>query len=182
MKQEIGRVSTSRGGRGGPRRTSSAREAEVARNERRALAYGLAVLVLTTIHHAYGAELYGTPERYHAVIIAAGGFALMGAGFIVSRMPRAGRLRSGGWWTFWTSTALIPVVLFGAVEGVYNHAVKLTLFFAGMPEDGLRRLYPDPTAEVVPNDFLFEFTGVLQAVPAAFAALCLVRLLKARGR
>lgn len=170
-----------RSGRVGQHRVDGSTRARGPHDEVAALIGGVAVLLLTTVHHVYGAVLYATPERYHAVGIALAGLVVMAAGFIVSRRSRDSVLRRLGWWTFWGGTALVPVLLFGAVEGVYNHVVKLLLFFAGVPEDQLQQLYPDPTAEM-PNDFIFEFTGVLQAVPAGVAAFYLFRLLRTTRR
>jgi hypothetical protein len=145
-----------------------------------AFLWALGVLIVTTVHHIYGAELYGTPERYHAVVIAAGALLLMAAGLGIRQRWRGRRAESWGWWLFWASSATIPVLLFGLVEGFYNHTLKVLLWAVGVSGPSLRRLYPDPTFEL-PNDLLFELTGVLHVVPAAFAAYHLVQLVRVRG-
>jgi hypothetical protein len=53
--------------------------------------------------------------------------------------------------------------LIGMFEGVYNHLLKDVLFFSGIEMETLLALFPPPTYEM-PNNFFFEFTGVLQAV------------------
>jgi len=144
-----------------------------------AFLWALGVLVVTTVHHVYGAELYQTPERYHAVVIAAAALMLMVVGVEARRRwPDcwAGRL---GWWLFWTVAAVIPVLLFGLVEGLYNHVIKVSLWALGLPEASLRRLFPEPAFEL-PNDFLFEVTGVLHVVPAFLAGYHLARMLRDR--
>jgi hypothetical protein len=160
-------------------------------SDRPAYLAGIGVLFLTTLHHVYGAILYDTPERYHAVAIAAGAFLVMAGGRWSSRrwprhpqVPRCGcprtfERRRIGWWLSWGTNAGVCVLLFGAVEGFYNHVVKVTLYLAGLSEEALRVLYPDPTYEL-PNDVIFELTGVLQVVPAGVAAYYLIRVLRER--
>lgn len=53
-------------------------------------------------------------------------------------------------------------------EGLYNHVVKNALYWIGLPGPWTR-LFPPPTYEM-PNDLLFEVTGILQVLPAAMAA------------
>ena len=143
------------------------------------LAGGLGVLALTIVHHVYGAIRYATPERYHAVFIALGALAVILGGFALYRRQPDARGGRFGWWLFWGASGLVPVFLFGVVEGFYNHVVKVALYLVGLPEESLRRLYPAPTYEL-PNDVIFELTGVLQVAPAVLAGVFLVRLLKAR--
>jgi hypothetical protein len=145
-----------------------------ATSERRALLAGTAVLALTSIHHVYGAVHYGTPERYHAVFIAAVALALiLGPAAIARRRPASAAGRAA-WWTSWGVNGIVSVLLFGAVEGFYNHVVKVVAYFGGASEERLRWLFRDPLYEM-PNDAIFEVTGVLQVVPAAFAAYYLAR-------
>ena len=72
-------------------------------------------------------------------------------------------------WVLWSVTWLVPLLLIGGFEGVYNHVVKNALYWAGLPEGWMTKLFPPPTYEM-PNDLLFEITGVLQVLPAAIAA------------
>jgi hypothetical protein len=154
----------------------------LARAERAAFLLGAATLALTSVHHVYGAILYATPERYHAVGIAGAALAVMVAAMAVHRRkPGSPAGRSAWWWVFWLATATVPVLLFGAAEGFYNHAVKVAAYYGGVSEATLLRMYPSPTYEL-PNDLVFEATGVLQVVPAAAAGYYLVRLLRLRIR
>jgi hypothetical protein len=143
--------------------------------ERFAFLAGAAVLLLTSIHHVYGAIRYETPERYHAVVIAGAALALMVI-FQAARRRIGSRLaRRSAWWAGLSVNAVVAVLLFGAIEGFYNHVIKVAFHFGGMSEERLRWLYRDPLYEL-PNDVIFEVTGVLQVVPAAFAAYFLTRV------
>ena len=64
-------------------------------------------------------------------------------------------------------------------EGVYNHAIKLLLFFGGAAPETMHRLFPPPTYEM-PSDVLFEVTGVLQFVAGLIAARATVALWRGR--
>lgn len=149
--------------------------------ERRALLAGAGVLVLTGIHHVYGAILYETPERYHAVFIAAAALFVMLAGRALVRRRNGSPADRIGRWTAWSVNAVVSVLLFGAVEGFYNHVVKVALYFGGLPEARMRVLFRSDLHEM-PNDLIFEATGVLQAVPAVLAGYYLVRALRERRR
>lgn len=139
-----------------------------------------AVLVLTSVHHVYGALLYQTPWRYHAVFVSLVAAALMAAGLALARTRPtafAGRL---GWWLFVVTTVAIPLGMIGAFEGAYNHVFKNLAYFGGASPATLARLFPPPTYEL-PNDLWFELTGILQVAPAALATWRLVGLFGGRG-
>jgi hypothetical protein len=134
-----------------------------------------AVLILTSLHHAYGAVLYGTPWRWHAVHVSVvTALVLLGALTVLCR-PGGRTATRIATWVFLLTTVAIPVVGFGLFEGVYNHVLKDLLYFGGAPAVWLTRLFPPPTYEM-PNDFLFEVSGILQVVPATVAAARLLRL------
>ena len=155
--------------------------ADTPRAERRALVAAVAVAVATSVHHAYGAILYHTPWRYDAVAVSAGTIALLLAALRVSRVAADTALGRGAWWTFWGVNAAVFVLLLGAFEGLYNHVVKDLLYFGGAPVSVVRALFPAPTYEL-PNNWLFETTGVLQVVFATMAGIQLARLLSHRPR
>lgn len=159
---------------------NEADSAELRRTERRALLAGSAVLALTAVHHVYGAIRYHTPERYHAAAIGVVALIVMYRALSNSR-ERAGRGAEKAWWVFWGVNATIAVLLFGVFEGLYNHLVKVALYYGGASMGLMRTLYPAPMYEM-PNDAFFEVTGVLQALPAAVAAYHLIKLLSARRR
>jgi hypothetical protein len=147
--------------------------------ERRALAWGAAVAALTTVHHVYGAIVYQTPSRYHAVFLAGGALVVMLGALSVAQRRGRTRLGQAAWWTFFGVTAVVFVLLFGAFEGAYNHLLKNALWLAGLPVRALRVLFPAPTYEL-PNDLFFELTGIAQVLPAAMTAGWLATLLAER--
>lgn len=139
----------------------------------------LAVLLLTTVHHVYGAYIYDTPWRHHMAIVAALTAAvLVGSLYVLRRRPgsAAGRI---AFWVFAAVTFVIPVAMVGIYEGGYNHAVKDALYFAGASPGLMMRLFPPPTYEL-PNDAFFEITGVLQLVLAVITGLYLFATVRAR--
>src|SRR5688572_13903588 len=66
------------------------------------------------------------------------------------------------------------------LEGLYNHVIKNLVYFGGASEPLMVRLFPPPVYEM-PDDVLFEITGMLQIVPATVAARCLFQMLHRTG-
>ena len=122
--------------------------------------YSIALMALTTIHHIYGSVIYNTPWRLHVLFIS---IPVMVLTLILQwRLVKNGSTRSGLlFWLFIFLTLLPSMGMIGVVEGLYNHVLKNLLFFGGLNTAGLQRLFPAPTYEM-PNDFLFEATGILQ--------------------
>ena len=137
--------------------------------------YASGVLLLTSIHHAYGAYVYNTPWRYHAVPVAGVTAPLIFGALAVMRSNRSGVLRMLAQGLFAAGTLGVAVLMIGTFEGLYNHVVKNLLYFGGAPSALMLRLFPAPTYEM-PNDVFFEITGVLQVVPAALVAWYLYRM------
>ena len=97
---------------------------------KRALAGSVAVLTLTSIHHAYGAYVYATPWRLHAVFVS-GAVTLLLAGLLkVSESSRAPRRANAAAYGFVVVGLLVTFVGFGIFEGGYNHLVKDILYFS----------------------------------------------------
>jgi hypothetical protein len=136
--------------------------------------HGLAVLLLTSIHHVYGAVIYHTPWRYHAVLVSVAAALLMAGALALARARYGTRIGRIALWAFALVTLVVPILAIGAFEGVYNHLVKNALFFAGASERLMATMFPPPRYEM-PNDFWFELTGVLQILPAVTAAWLLGR-------
>jgi hypothetical protein len=156
---------------------SAARWSDVSR----AAVSAYAVLLLTSVHHVYGAVIYDTPWRLHAVYISAVAALVIAAVHALQRWfegRQAGRVAR---WLLAAVIAAVPVAMIGAVEGAYNHVAKNALYFGGASLDTLHRLFPPPTYEL-PNDAVFEITGMLQVVPAAFATWYIVRMLRRHKR
>lgn len=137
------------------------------------------VLVITSIHHGYGAYVYNTPWRYHAILVAAVTASLIFAALAMVRSRRSRLLRRLAQALFVVTTLGVAVVMFGMFEGLYNHVLKNLLYFGGAAPALMTRLFPPPTYER-PNDAFFEITGILQVVPAALAAWYLFRVAQPR--
>jgi hypothetical protein len=128
----------------------------------------LALLILTSVHHAFGAMIYGTPWRLHVM------FAALPIALAIFLMVRTGN-------RLWVKTAaivilVIPVMAIGIFEGGYNHLVKNAVYFiAGEP--AARSLF-SASAYEMPNDAFFEITGVAQFLLGLFAARGAFRMLR----
>ena len=136
--------------------------------------YASAVLLITSVHHAYGAYIYNTPWRYHAVLVAGITAPLIFGALAVMRSRPPGLLRMLAQGLFVLGTLGVSILMIGMFEGLYNHVVKNLLYFGGASTGLIMRLFPPPTYEM-PNDVFFEITGVLQVVPATLAAWYLYR-------
>ena len=132
----------------------------------------LAALLLTSVHHAYGAYIYDTPWRLHVVLVSGlAAAALIGSLRVLRRRSTdvAGEM---AFWVFAVIVFVIPVAGIGVFEGGYNHAVKDALYFSGASLRVMYRLFPPPAYEL-PNDAFFEITGVQQlAVAVVTATTC----------
>ena len=141
--------------------------------------FALAVLLLTTVHHVYGAYVYQTPWRLHAAYVSGFTAAAILASLRIVWRGTDDAFSAIAFWLFAGVTLLIPVLTIGLFEGAYNHVVKDALYFAGASAARLNRMFPPPTYEM-PNDVFFEMTGVMQVVPASLTAWFLYRLVHVR--
>ena len=128
-----------------------------------ALLKNVGILVfITSIHHIYGAIHYQTPWRLHTLHINIPLLILLGILLLYSYKQLPGARKVGNF-------AILLVVItwlgwVGAFEGFYNHFIKDLLYYGGLSNSLLLTLFPSPTYEM-PNDFIFEVTGLLQLVP-----------------
>lgn len=142
--------------------------------------WNVGLLLLTAIHHAWGAFIYAAPFRLHVVFIA------IPLGVLISWLLRIARLRSGqadhGAGLLLATLALVVVVIaaIGLFEGGFNHVVKNALFFGGASPQLMASLFPPPAYEM-PDNFLFEVTGILQLPVSLFAAAAGLKLLRQEG-
>ena len=141
--------------------------------------YGVVVLLLTSVHHAYGAYVYDTPWRYHAVFVAAITTVLIFGTLAVMRSRRTGLVHTLAQGLFVLVILGVSVLTIGVFEGLYNHVVKNLLYFGGASPTLMMRLFPPPTYEM-PNDVFFEVTGILQVLPAVLAVRSLYRMTRPR--
>jgi hypothetical protein len=145
---------------------------------KRTMVSALVVLLLTIVHHTYGAWLYDSPGRHHVSAVGAVSAIVLAGSFYVLRARSPGVSRAIALWIFMTVTLLV-VAGIGLFEAGYGHVAKNALYFGGVSAAALQRLYP-PSMFELPNDALFEITGVMQLVPALFAAYYVYRLLRER--
>lgn len=132
-------------------------------------------MILTVIHHFYGAIIYATPWRLHVAVIVIPVLLMLIFAYGVHRWRPFALLGRASMWLFIVLTLLVPVGGIGLFEGGYNHLAKNALFFGGAPRTTLERLFPPPTYEM-PNDSWFEVTGLLQFPIGLCAAYYLLRL------
>lgn len=143
----------------------------------RAAWWAFAVLMLTSIHHAYGAIRYATPWRMHVLLVSVVTIAILFGARHVAWQQRGWATSSLAFWIFVGTALIVPVVAIGLFEGGYNHCVKDALYMSGASADLMRRLFPPPAYEL-PNDLFFEVTGVLQVIPALMTGVALICLVQ----
>ncbi len=127
--------------------------------------YAYGILVLTSVHHAFGAYIYATPWRLHVVALSLAAAAAIGVAAGVVRRHQAGIAGTIAFWILCAVTLAFPFGMIGLFEGGYNHVLKDVLYFGGASQDVMRMLFPAPAYEM-PNSIFFELTGVAQLVPA----------------
>ena len=133
----------------------------------------LAVYLTTSIHHVYGAWLYETTWRNH---IAYQGFTWLLVSYGILLLA----IRFKRKWIKWAFIIFAGFFFVGAIglyEGLYNHVLKNILYFIGMDENMLLNMYPPPKYEL-PNDWLFELSGIITCVIAYWCLLTMIRYLK----
>jgi hypothetical protein len=144
---------------------------------KRATLGSMGICAVTTVHHVYGAYIYNTPWRLHAAVISALATALIAVSLRLLRRRSNDGIGVVASWTFMTITFLVPFLGFGVFEGVYNHALKIALYFAHTSPVLMARLFPPPTYEM-PNDAFFEITGVMQVIPGFVTGYYLYRFVQ----
>lgn len=145
----------------------------------RAGAAAVALMVLTSMHHAYGAFAFNTPWRMHIILIAAPVALLIVALLVVARATPSPRLRATLVLLAIAVMLVFPAVMIGFYEGGYNHAVKNAVYFL-FGEGAAQSLFPGAMYEM-PSDFIFEATGIGQLPLGWLTALLCVRALQSRS-
>jgi hypothetical protein len=133
----------------------------------------IGMYVLTSLHHAYGAWLYKTPWRLHVVYQGLIILLITGAFLFLYEW----RKKKVFLFLYLVMAGLFFGGLIGLYEGFYNHLVKNILFFSGLSNNAMRWFYPASMYEL-PNDWLFEITGVLQAFAGAVQLYYIVKLFR----
>jgi len=144
---------------------------------KRATFGSIVICAVTTVHHVYGAYIYNTPWRLHAALISSLATALIVVCLRLLRTQAKNRIGAVASWTFMMVTFLVPFLGFGLFEGVYNHSMKIALYFAHTSPILMARLFPPPTYEI-PNNAFFEVTGVMQVIPGIVTGYYLYRFVQ----
>jgi len=127
-----------------------------------AVATGVLSGLISSVHHWYGAIVYDSPWRA-GVSYWIMGFVIIFYSLLFSYWKNLNNIIGKiSIWTF-----LLSAVVFQAgfimFECVYSHVLKNILFFGGINRTTLDQLFPSP-AYHLPDNLLFEFTGLLQFV------------------
>ena len=142
--------------------------------------YSNLLMATTSIHHIYGAFVYDTPWRLQVLQIS---IPVIIFSVAIQWLFIRSRLKKLWQWIFLLVILIFSVGLIGAYEGVYNHAFKNLVYFSGISEDIQRQLFPPPKY-VMPDNLIFEVTGIMQAiifVPLSRAFIKLSKKMKIRG-
>ncbi len=151
------------------------------RAAKRAVLGAIAIFVVTTVHHVYGAYLYNTPWRLHAAVISGLATALISASLWLFRRHPGDAVGVVTYWVFIVVTLLVPFLCFGVFEGAYNHALKDALYFAHASPELMTRMFPPPTYEL-PNNAFFEVTGVMHVIPGFMTGYYIYRFFREEKR
>jgi hypothetical protein len=92
---------------------------------------GLAVSLLTFMHHYYGAHVYKTPWRRHAAPISGLATTVALGSLLVLRRRTTGLADTVAFWVLTADTLVVQVGGFGVFEGGYNHLLKDALYLGG---------------------------------------------------
>jgi hypothetical protein len=160
---------------------SSKSNDRVFNGERRTLVWLVGAVALETFvtigHFGYGAYLYDDPSRWHVVgpglvfLVAVAGLASLYA-------ARPGHVQR---WLFTAAVALPYLGMFGAYHGAFQHGLKLILYQVGVTPERLATIFDSPDF-AVPNDLLFEVSGISTFFASILVGYFLLRFLRRRGR
>ena len=141
--------------------------------------WSVGTMVMTVLHHFYGAYIYDEPFRLHVAIIAIPVIAVLITTYI-GQVRVGNRTWNKGFRVVFTGATLIfSVAAIGIYEGGYNHLVKDVLFFSGVSTRVLDAMYP--SVYELPNDFFFELTGVAQFFTGVACAFVFFRTRRVRS-
>jgi hypothetical protein len=129
-------------------------------------------MLLTSIHHVYGAAVYHTPFRLHILFLS---IPVLLFTMIVNK------IHPGKFLIVYRIHAIVilvfSILLIGFYEGVYNHIIKNIAFWGGLSGQTLDVFFP-PGIYEMPNDLFFELTGIAQGVLGILLAIRFIKLLK----
>lgn len=144
---------------------------------RRTLIASTAVLLITVVHHSYGAMRFATPWRHHVTFVALLLAILLWGTYLIFSRRRDSCLAGIARGLFIGAALLGPIAWIGLFEGGYNHLLKVVLFQFDLSPASVRRYYPSEIYEP-PEDWFFETTGVAQLAAALWALGCLIKFVR----
>lgn len=146
------------------------------KKQARVTTLSIGLMVLTSIHHLYGSILYNTPWRAHVLFLSV---PVIVVNLIADRIvqKREDGSKTILFWANWLITGLFSVSAIGLYEGIYNHVLKNIFFFSGLSDEAMSKLFP-PSVYEMPNDALFEATGIAQGFITAFLIVSFINLTK----
>src|SRR5262245_15762696 len=103
----------------------------------RALVSSSAILVLTILHHVYGAVIYSTPWRVHVVFLAGPVLVALTLAWLVNRSWPTRTIGKFSKWVFVVVAGVVSFGMFGLYEGGYNHFLKVILYYGGASPETL---------------------------------------------
>lgn len=139
----------------------------------------LSIMILTLIHHVYGALIYEDPFRLHVAYVAIPIILILLLSFRIFQRKLSALITRVSFAVFMLVSILIAVSVIGLYEGGYNHLLKNLLYFGGTSEVTLDRLFPPPVYEM-PKSYFFEVTGIFQFVLSIYAIYCMMQYFKER--
>jgi hypothetical protein len=120
------------------------------------------LMMLTSVHHIYGAIEYKTPWRLHVLMLSV---PVIVATLYLNRLltDKEASVKSYWFWIYWTIVLLCSITYIGIFEGLYNHILKNVLYFGGLSKYWMNVLFPSHIYEM-PDDITFEVTGIMQGL------------------
>jgi hypothetical protein len=138
------------------------------------LIFSISTMILTVVHHLYGAVIYAEPFRLHVAIVAVPVIIVLAGSYAGYKKTRSIAFRKIVLGTLLSFSMVFSVFAIGLYEGGYNHVIKNILYFSGTPIELMDRIYP--SVYELPNDFFFEFTGIAQFITGLMCGLHILRL------
>ena len=144
------------------------------RSIRMTMAWSVGTMIMTLVHHVYGAIIYDEPFRLHVAVFSIPVLIVLVTTYVgYMRVPNC-FFKNILFVVFVVVSVLFSVVAIGFYEGGYNHVVKNILYFGGISIDILDKIYP--SVYELPNDLFFELTGIAQFVTGLVCGLEILQL------
>lgn len=135
------------------------------------------LMVLTSVHHIYGAAIYLTPARLHILYMS---IPVLTTTLLLNRqLQRSNNRQTIIARTHRTIILVFSILLTGMYEGVYNHILKNIFFFGGATAEVMDTFFPAGIYEM-PDDIFFELTGIGQGILGILVLNSFVKLTRAR--